>query len=175
MNIIDTIMRNNNIDGFLRAYPLLIITFITTNYLLNANHINKFFFIFVLFNIITNKFLKSIVFKSIMGDGNYPIFGIGKRPDNAINCGLFKNNKESTTYGMPSGHSQHAMAFPTFILLNKLTTNLNVIILFYLIGFAVMYSRIHYGCHTLQQVIIGGIVGCLNAYVMTKYKYLFIR
>lgn len=175
MSLLDTIMKNNYIDGFLRAYPILIIFYIVTNFLLHMNYINYFFLIFVFFNVLVNKFLKSIVFKSIMGNNYFPIIGIGKRPDNAMNCGLFKNNKKSTTYGMPSGHSQHAMAFPTFILLNKLTNNIHIILLFYLIGFVVMYSRVYFKCHTVQQVLLGGIVGCLNAYVITKYKYLFIN
>ena len=166
----DDIMKNETIDGFLRVYPLLIIFYVVIAYFINNNNTNKLFFIFTLFNILSNNILKNVIFKNLMGDKNYEWIGTGKRPDGAKNCGLFKSDKMSTSYGMPSGHSQHSIAFPTFILFNSLTDNKYVIYILYLIGIGVLYSRIYYKCHTIQQVIVGGLIGFVGAVLFTKYK-----
>jgi membrane-associated phospholipid phosphatase len=170
MNILHSIMNISYIDGLMRVYPLLLIFFSSLLYFINNSPINKLFMIFSLSNTLVNKFLKNVIFKPIMKDNNHPIVGLGKRPNGAKNCGIFKNGKKSTTYGMPSGHSQHAMAFPTFILLNKLTDNFGIILFLYLIGFAVMASRVIFKCHTTQQALAGGFVGILYAYLFTINK-----
>lgn len=39
----------------------------------------------------------------------------------------------------------------------------------------VMYSRVYWSkCHTIQQVIVGGLIGTLLGYLIYKYKkYIF--
>ena len=131
-----------------------------------------------------------------------PVFiGRGKRPLNSNQTGCFingdtnddtnddvndsnldkeikKQNKKS--YGMPSGHSQRAWLFATFICLKIIATetfNINIfndnhkarlinnlikfILCFgvFLTAAMVSYSRVIEECHTKQQVIIGGLVG----------------
>ena len=162
-------------DGFLRGYPFFIVFYGLITYILTLTIDNKLFLIFILGNTIINKFLKSVVFKNIMKNEKIPILGWGKRPEGAKNCGIFKNDELSTTYGMPSGHSQHAMAFPMYVFLNNITTNVWSISILIAMGFAVMASRVYFNCHTFEQVIVGGIFGVLYAYLFTMNKSLIMK
>ena len=112
-------------------------------------------------------FMKHIVFKNLMGTKKYPIIGTGKRPKGAKDCGLFltKKDKIPHSYGMPSGHSQTALFFSVYAIHEILNSSMNQltkmtgIILLISIGLGIMYSRIYLKCHTIQQVIIGGLLG----------------
>ena len=84
---------------------------------------------------ISNDFLKHFVFQNIMKDKTLPILGRGLRPEGAKNCGPFRDNffnktiatKLAESYGFPSGHSQSAGFFMTFIFVHF---NKNPIIFF---------------------------------------------
>lgn len=99
------------------------------------------------------------------------ILGRGSRPDGASNTSSFLvyPNKPSTTYGMPSGHSQTAWFFASYIaatvFLNRsATVTHKAIASVIVIGYAMLvsYSRVYIDkVHTLQQVILGGILGIL--------------
>ena len=71
-----------------------------------------------------NHILKDYVFKPIMGNKNWPIIGLGKRPKGANNTGLiyFDEKNLSTSYGMPSGHSQNIAMFSTYMILKLLNS-----------------------------------------------------
>ena len=69
-------------------------------------------------------FLKTFLFKPLFGDKKIPLLGYGTRPQK-MNCGLFINNKESNSYGFPSGHSQIAWLFTTYKILNLKGKNAN--------------------------------------------------
>ena len=110
-----------------------------------------------------------------MGKTKYNVVGYGKRPNGAKNCGVFKDDKKAISYGIPSGHSQSAMACPSYILFNHMYDNVNVIILLYILGACVMASRVYFNCHTVQQVLVGGLFGVLFAYIFTMYKEMLIQ
>ena len=160
------------IDGFTRVYPLLIIFYSFLSSILHNNQKELIFTFIMLAADIFNHFIKMRVFKVIMGDKKYPIVGSGKRPQK-MNCGLFVNGKASKSYGMPSGHSQIAWLFSTYTLLNlPKDTKYRGFISAFLIGLATLisYSRVYWSkCHTLQQVIVGGIFGV----ILGKYISLF--
>ena len=89
-----------------------------------------------------------------------------------MNCGLFINNKESTSYGLPSGHSQIAWLFTTYKILNLEEKNSRPISIL-LIGLATLisYSRVRWAkCHTIQQVVLGGVFGIILATVYNGYN-----
>lgn len=54
-----------------------------------------------------------------LGVKSLPLLGLGMRPYGAANCGTFLKwpHTPAITYGMPSGHSQHAWFFATFMIL----------------------------------------------------------
>ena len=105
------------LDGFTRAYPLIIIFHTFLNGVIHNNGDELRFSIFLLTADIFNHFIKTFVFRPLFGNKKIPLLGYGTRPQN-MNCGLFINNKESTSYGLPSGHSQIAWLFTTYKILN---------------------------------------------------------
>jgi membrane-associated phospholipid phosphatase len=158
------------VDGFTRAYPLIIIFSSFLNSILNNNQKELYFSVFLFMSDIFNHFVKTFVFKPLFGDKKIPFLGYGTRPQTK-NCGLFINNKESNSYGFPSGHSQIAWLFTTYRILNLKEKNKTPISLF-LIALAslVSYSRVRWAkCHTVQQVVFGAIFGIIIANYLNGY------
>tara|TARA_A100001015_G_C14969983_1_gene704677 strand:- start:484 stop:1059 length:576 start_codon:yes stop_codon:yes gene_type:complete len=159
------------IKGFARVYPLL--TYISTFFMFFfTNDIDLLFFtLFIFINEISNHILKQYIFRPVMKNKKLDILGYGKRPNEAKYCNLFitkGNGKPSkSSYGMPSGHSQNAVFFSTYIILNMMDTMSNNftrmigMIIFILLPLGIMYSRVYFKCHTIEQVIIGGLFGFL--------------
>jgi len=116
---------------------------------------------------IANALLKKRVFKPLMGTHKWPIIGSGERPKNAINCGSFINPynpfKPSSSYGMPSGHSQLAVAVATYQIL-KHNFKTESILFWGAIASTTSISRYTLGCHTPQQVIVGVLLGLSCGY-----------
>lgn len=86
----------------------------------------------------------------------------------ADGCGIFPvfNTNQSKAGGMPSGHAQMVTFAALFWLLyiwrHGLTTSVRTLLsTVIIIGLATltMYSRISEGCHTFEQVLVGGILG----------------
>jgi membrane-associated phospholipid phosphatase len=86
---------------------------------------------------------------------------------------------------MPSGHSQNAWFLFGFMLLylinnykngkndttSQIWLGISISVLF-IITITVSISRVYINCHTIQQVIIGGMIGLILgslAYLLTKY------
>jgi membrane-associated phospholipid phosphatase len=177
INIID-----KSFDGFARAYPIIIIFSSVINSLITSSNEGYILSILILITNFMNHFMKEYIFRPIMGNKYFPILGYGIRPKGAINCGLFKNGRKSTSYGMPSGHSETSTFFSTYLIL-KIIFNDDLHLLYKIVSFIflsffpllVMYSRVYWAkCHTLQQVIAGGIIGIIFACIVYKYKnYIF--
>lgn len=114
------------------------------------------------------KLLSKAIYKSLNTD-TIPILGRGPRPEGAKYCGCFitESNLDgvSNSFGMPSGHSITAASMFAFWYLYfqehtidlKLRRRQQVIL--GLICAAVIISRVYLGCHTIQQTIIGGLIG----------------
>lgn len=143
-------------------------------------------FILQFIGIYINKFLKEYIFKPIymihgkkIDEGiSLPLLFIGNRPLGSSCCdAIFKcSEKISKTFGMPSGHAQSIGIFTSMVLLfwynnnkkigkiGKLTKMINerwgwLLIIFILI-LGIFYTRVYYtGCHTIQQVLVGFLVG----------------
>jgi len=162
--------------GFARAYPLITITSTFIAFFL-TNHIDLLIFSGVLLIAdYFNHFLKNYIFKPIMGSNSWSIFGSGKRPDGAKNTGLFKDGSCSKSYGMPSGHAQNAVFFSTYVILNLVDNKETIlvkyfgIVLFIYLAVFIMYSRVYLRCHTVQQVIVGGLIGAILGTLYYKNK-----
>jgi membrane-associated phospholipid phosphatase len=131
------------------------------------------------------------VFKKIydfLGTDYIPYIGQGSRPQGAHSCKSFISVPllPATSFGMPSGHSQLAWFFAIygcFILCsnplsyfsnNTMNQTLKIISCIGLIIIAtiISYSRVFIEeCHTLGQVIIGGLIGIGSAIVAYIIKY----
>ena len=161
----------------MRSMPLLINGVVLIYYLISNNSFYLRFFYILTASGFINHALKTLVFKPLMGNKKYPIIGKGSRPANARNCGLFykKNAKLSTSYGMPSGHTQFAGVFSTIGGLKIYNSNYEFAIkvfgylCFISFIFMMAHSRVFIKCHTVQQTIMGGLIGIFIGYKSYEY------
>lgn len=177
---------NNVFNGFitiLRASPAL--SFVISLSLYITTQIDMYLFLVVLIFLgeLLNNILKHGVFKPIMKNKKWAILGYGIRPKLSKNSAQFGDiNKPPRryTYGMPSGHSQTALLFATFVTLlitdyhsDTMSNYTQTILLVMLAGFtiSVLWSRLYLNCHTIQQVILGSSIGILLGY----YGYYFMK
>jgi len=150
-----------------RAYPRLVLLASIIMYMYTQNIDFIFLTLALAINDTFNGFLKHYMFKPIMGNKKWPILGYGKRPKGAKNCGIIAQSPpvKAKSYGMPSGHASTALFFSTYLIRHLLDSNFkkNVeiigILILTLIAFGIMYSRVYLKCHTIQQVIMGGLLG----------------
>ena len=155
----------DNLLKLTRPSPFIFNLFVLFDFIATNDYNKLYFLIFIYIVRYGNHILKHYIIKPIMGNKKYPILGTGTRPKGAKNCGNFINNKPAKTYGMPSGHSQSAGLFVSYYILELMNgdnANKNILIGL-LIGLIllVMYSRVKFGCHTIQQVIFGSTLGLL--------------
>ena len=125
-----------------------------------------YFAILMVFTGPINGFLKDTA-RLFMGKKSWGIFGKGVRPTTKGFRG---------TYGMPSGHSQMATTFSAYWASYMMDTNyvykyVSIGILAAL-SLLVMYSRVVWErAHTVQQVIIGGLIGALIGHYFYRIVY----
>lgn len=159
--------------GFARAFP----TIASFSAIMLTVYTGKYEGLYLLGGLLLNEcindFLKNFVAKPLMKNNSVPILGIGKRPKGAKNTSIFlsenieEQKKLSTSYGMPSGHSQNATFFSTYLILHILNGGglqdsigkMISIGLLILLALYVLASRVYLNCHTTQQVIVGGLIG----------------
>ena len=167
--------------GFARAYPFIITMSCFITYFLTNNIDLLLLTVFILLNDNVNHILKYYICKPLLGGKKWPIIGSGNRPVGAKYCSLFLTCKgdgkpSAGSYGMPSGHSQNATFFSTYVILNLLNNpfsnsiKIYGTILFISLATGVMYSRVYLKCHTVQQVIAGGLIGSILGAVYFKNK-----
>ena len=188
--------RNKLLPTLARLSPALFLILTILNCIISPSH-NSFFLVIVYCSVLcSNWFNKYIFVKPVydfLNKSSLPILGIGARPKNANSCGLVLDNVLSTSYGMPSGHSQFAWTVATYLLykiiknfynnqyqnhsknkLNKLFEYIFLIGSCILIGGTaayISYSRVYIeGCHTIQQVIVGGLIGKFTGFLIAYYE-----
>ena len=74
---------------------------------------------------------------------------------------------------MPSGHAQHTLFSSIFISLAL--QNIFISSIFFIISFMAIFQRVHFYFHTIEQVIVGGIIGISLSYLfynLSTKKYL---
>ena len=188
----NTSKRNNLNPTLSRSTPVIFSYLSLLNCMINPSY--QSFYLFVAFNSInlSNWIIKHLIVKPIyehLGKKSLPILGIGKRPADATGCGTYLDGLLSTTYGMPSGHSQIAWSVAIYFILkiiknwyNNDKENKPITIIGYIwiilsciviLGIAtyISYSRVYIeGCHTIQQVIIGGILGSIMGFLVFFFE-----
>ena len=103
-----------------------------------------------------------------------PLLGPGIRPSGARSCSLSGTDEIDISFGMPSGHSLLTIFVTTYLLLHmyymdysKFTNPQAIKIVYGIIGGLmvlvsgfIIYSRVAIaGCHTVQQTVVGSIIG----------------
>lgn len=145
-----------------------------------------------------NALLKYGVMKplyKLSGGNQIFLLGSGSRPSGATSCQFSIDGKKATSFGMPSGHSQIAWTMGTYLicrLVSRFINNLNqkqgnntavasIILddIWIFISIAVIlgacifisYSRVYIeGCHTIQQVSVGGVVGIVLGFLAFYFE-----
>jgi membrane-associated phospholipid phosphatase len=181
-----------------RSSPALIFLFAFLNAVLNPSYQSFYLIIILILLSPLNWILKHLIAKplyNLLNKKSLPILGSGERPIGAVGCSLVLDNVKSTTFGMPSGHSQIIWTLGTYLLCkvisnwhnkitnadkNKLSTTFTVlgylwIICICIIILAVMiyvsYSRVYIeGCHTIQQITVGGIIGATCGFLTYYFE-----
>jgi len=133
---------------------------------------------------------KTVIFKYIEFFISYyklvsikSILGSFERPPNAKNCGSFYENETNFSYtrGMPSGHSilaGYISIYMYYYIIDKykIDKSKHNYILLYCILFTsyTMYTRVLFNCHTLQQTIMGAIIGAFigHYYYLLSKKFI---
>jgi len=162
-------MIRTTIEGFERGYPLIILFSLFLSYFMTHKVDFVIFAVILGLSSLLNQVLKEYVFKAIMDKDEFPILGKGTRPEGAKDCSDFidPDNRISSSYGMPSGHAQTSALFGTFMILmiinERYSDKLKIVkcLVILALTFGIMISRVHFKCHTFQQVTVGGIIGSM--------------
>lgn len=179
--------RNKVIPTLSRISPVLFFIGILLNCILYPSYESFYLFIIYFIVSISNHTFKEIskIIYNLLNTKSLSVLGSGSRPPNANSCAFILDNSIATSYGMPSGHSQTAWTFATYFLLkiiknwyNKYNNNKNITIIDYIwlvvscilifsSAIYISYSRVYIeGCHTLQQVIVGGFIGIVSGFLI---------
>ena len=160
------------IRGVFRSYPLMFsIIAVIIGLVFNLN-VLLFLISLILISSLFNKFIsKNVLFKLFE---TLNLKHVVLRPEGCKNSSNFVNefspDKLSTTYGMPSGHSVESMLISVFLVMYMLKNHEKslkrhiLIMLVLVIGISVCVSRVVLGCHTVLQIVIGGIIGSVLGY-----------
>lgn len=77
---------------------------------------------------------------------------------------FFQNGILFDIYGMPSGHAQASFFITVFIYLSLKHTNL--LYLCILFSLLICYQRVKFNFHSIEQVVVGSIVGSAFGYLV---------
>ena len=119
------------------------------------------FIVGIISSIYMSQYLKKIIF---------PFSKLARRPDKACNCNFYANN--GIVEGQPGLPSTH-MAIVGFLFMFShltITKYIDNTIFFYLVNTLFLlltaWSRYYKKCHSLLQIILGGILGILYGYLV---------
>jgi len=168
-----------------RLSPFIIGLLLFMRCILATSYNSIYLFIMYILVVVSNCIAKRFIFKPIydLYYGKYktntiPILGIGSRPYNGDDTND-TNDTNDTTFGMPSCHSQVAWFITTYIICKLFYEKLVILIVLFalcilliLLAFYISYSRVYIEkCHTIQQVIIGGILGIIAGLIIFFVEY----
>lgn len=168
----------------LRAMPVITVFYAVINVILAPGYDTAVLLMALIYDKIINASLKTLAEYGydLYGKEDTAIIGRGKRPIDAKNTACFLKYPEqpSESFGMPSGHSQNAWLFATYLIMhilynnfylngyfnNHLSNKLKIMTMAIIIFIALMVStsRVIEKCHTTQQVVVGGLIGCILGY-----------
>ena len=154
MEILSTIF-----DRFGQYGPIILIIY--SCYLLwDKSNLFFYYVVGIFINAILNLIIKGIIQEPRPSE-DLKTFELSLKNGNRF---LFKDGIPHDIFGMPSGHTQSSLFSTIFIFLSL--KNLNILRIYLLISFIIMAQRVAFNYHTINQVIVGAIVGGLFGYSM---------
>lgn len=192
MKLKQIIERSKLFPTIARTSPILYLLMVFLYCMLSPSY-HSFYLLIVLISLFPiNWIIKHLIFQPIykvLKSTTLPIIGRGARPPGANSCNVILDAKPSSSYGMPSGHSQITWSITTYILCNLIYDLINIsnskvhltvleyiwrifsIVVIFSIGILVSYSRVYIDkCHTIQQVIVGAIFGIVTGGAVWYYE-----
>lgn len=89
------------------------------------------------------------------------------RPIGASDCNLLCNDgNRSGKPGMPSSHSAQAAFFSGYYI--QLTDNIFIKLILIVYAISIMISRYIKRCHSIEQIIVGGILGLSLSWILVR-------
>jgi len=182
---------NSVIPTLARISPVLYPTLAILWIIIQRTKQSCFLLLLHVFTSMVNFGLKNIVFKPLykyFPQLETSFLNRGVRPNGAKSCGvsLTKHDELAFSFGMPSGHSQITWTFTTYFICILCQTPLNLfsniptieylarcmLAIVLIVGsLYISYSRFTIeGCHTVQQVILGGFIGVVIGYLGFVYE-----
>ena len=185
--------RNKIIATLARTSPVLVLFGAFLSCILQPSYNSFYLLALVIITSLFNYGTKYLVVKPIYnltGKSELPLFGIGSRPKGATSCDVSLEGKVATSFGMPSGHSQIIWTVGIYLLCRLINNYINKkdefgrtntilsiiwLIISCLVIMSIMiyvsYSRVYIeGCHTLQQVLIGGLIGATIGFLAFYFE-----
>ena len=149
---------------------IIILYFLSIALLWNKNNFLCYYLIGIIINLSVNYVLKGIIKQKRPTLNEEDIENKENKEDiNDATNSIVINDKNvllndlRNQYGMPSGHAQGTFFSAMFMTLSL--QNIYISIIFFIISFITIYQRVHFYFHTVEQVIVGGLLGSLIAYV----------
>ena len=171
-----------DLKGIARAYPFMFLMFsLLLGVVFSLDHLVCLVGVVLVSDSVNSFVTKPMVYNILSQVG---MLHVAARPKGAKNCGSFLDetniHKTSKSYGMPSGHSLSAMIISLYLICyiidhHDKTLQRDILILFIcLMGMSICVSRVYLQCHTVLQIIIGGILGSIIGYY-SYYGYKKIK
>ena len=141
------------------SYGPIMLMFLSIYLLWNKHNLFFYYTVGIFVNAILNLILKGL-FLQPRPSIDQKTFDLALRHSKRF---LFKDGIPYDIFGMPSGHSQSALFSTVFIYLALRKNN----IFYTYIGISVltMIQRVIYNHHTILQVCVGGLIGCIIGYL----------
>ena len=155
-------------DALTRLSPAIFMASVFMYAILNPCYNSIYFLVYVLIVQLSNNIFKQVAKKLYGKRKSVSILGRGSRPEGACGCGLINDNKPSTTFGMPSGHSQIAWSVSTYLILKY--KSIPHIIFLLTTAIYISFSRVQVGCHTPAQVITGAVIGIFSGFIAYSFN-----
>jgi len=141
--------------------PILLI--IPSLLLLRSKEIYFNYYVLACFlNILLNYFLKGLI-QEPRPSVDKKTFDLALKHMKSKN---YRNAFSHDVFGMPSGHTQSVIFSSAFVFLVLKHESWMTFFFYIIISFITMAQRIQYKFHTVNQVIAGGLVGILFAYLV---------
>ena len=189
MNFID---RKLLVPTLSRTSPALFLIILILNCIVKPSYQSFYLFVIYVLVVLSNWVIKHLMVKplyKLFNTTKLPFLGLGTRPSGAKSCQFILDSKLATSFGMPSGHSQIAWTVATYIIAkiinnwknankdNKAITAFGYIwlilscLLVLSSALYISYSRVYIeGCHTIEQVIAGGLLGIICGFITYYFE-----
>jgi membrane-associated phospholipid phosphatase len=140
----------------------IILLFITIFLLRNKHNFLFYYILFFIISLVLNLFLKGLI-QQPRPSIDTKTFNLMMRNKKRY---IYKHGIPYDIFGMPSGHSQSVLLSTIFIYLTL--QDMKIAMLYLFLSIITLTQRVLDNHHTILQVIVGSIIGCMVGYLAYK-------